>query len=329
MRKITMADIALQTGLSKTTISRYLNGKYDSMSVQTKKKIAEVIANAGYKPNQMARNLRLQKSHLIGVLVSDIQSPFSSILYSGIIDECERHGYTAILATTGDNVEKEQRYIESMIAKSVEGLIVNATGENVEYLAQVNQTLTPIVLADRPLHGVNCDIVSSNLKQGLNKMLSFAYSKGYTRIALVTLAIGTNQTRRIVRDVFVAHQVMRGQNATVLEFNDKATLCAQCLGFWEAHKGEKIAFLAANGMVLQYIVAFMKHHNLRIGQDIGVCGVDNWPWMELTGPGMTVLEQPTFEMGKQSALCLIERIQGRDKHVEHYLDCKLITRGSL
>ncbi|MBV7388400.1 LacI family DNA-binding transcriptional regulator [Pasteurellaceae bacterium TAE3-ERU1] len=329
MRKITIADIALQTGFSKTTISRYLNGKYDSMSAQTKQKIAEVIAHAGYKPNQMARNLRLQKSHLIGVLVSDIQSPFSSILYSGIAEECERHGYTAILASTGDSVEKERRYIDSMIAKSVEGLIVNATGENVDYLAQVNRTLTPIVLADRPLHAAGCDIVSSNLKQGLNAMLDLAHSKGYSRIALVTLAIGTNQTRRIVRDAFVAHHASRGQSAVVLEFSHKAALHAQCLGFVEAYKGEKIAFLAANGMVLQHIGAFMKHHQLRAPDDVGLCGVDNWPWMELAGPGMTVLEQPTFEMGKQSARCLIERIQGRDTHVERYLECKLITRGSL
>ncbi|MBE2895783.1 LacI family DNA-binding transcriptional regulator [Pasteurellaceae bacterium HPA106] len=329
MRKITIADIAMQTGFSKTTISRYLNGKYDSMSAQTRQKIADAITRAGFKPNQMARNLRLQKSHLIGVLVSDIQSPFSSILYSGIADECERHGYTAILASTADSPEKERRYIDSMIAKSVEGLIVNATGENVDYLAQVNRTLTPIVLADRPLHAAECDIVSSNLKQGLNDMLDLAQSKGYTRIALVTLAIGTNQTRRIVRDAFVGYHARYGKSAVVLEFSHKASLHAQCLGFVEAHKGERMAFLAANGMVLQHIGAFMKQHNLRAPQDVGLCGVDNWPWMELAGLGMTVLEQPTFAMGQLSAQCLLEKIHGRDGRVERYLECKLIKRGSL
>ncbi|MBE2894839.1 LacI family DNA-binding transcriptional regulator [Spirabiliibacterium falconis] len=330
MKKVTIADIAQQAGCSKTTISRYLNGKYDSMSEQTKQTIATVIAALGYRPNQMARNLRLQKSRLIGVLVSDIKSPFSSILYSGIADECERHGYTAILASTGDSPEKERMYMDSMIAKSVEGLIVNATGENVDYLAQVNRTLLPVVLADRPLFDVHCDIVTSDTFKGMQDMLAYVYAQGYEHIIFVTMTVGTNQTRRILCDTFCTLQADYQQSAVIIEFTQSQHLEAEFLAMLATHQQQKIAFFAANGLVLQALCALMKKHHLNAPEDIGLCGVDNWAWMELAGAGMTVLEQPTYEMGKASAQCLIQRIQGKaDAPVEQYLSCQLIKRGSI
>lgn len=84
MGKVTIADVAARTGFSKTTISRFLNGKYEFMSEETRKRISEVIKDIEYKPNRMARSLRLQQSHMIGVIVSDISNPFSAILYTGI-----------------------------------------------------------------------------------------------------------------------------------------------------------------------------------------------------------------------------------------------------
>ena len=107
MGKVTIADVAARTGFSKTTISRFLNGKYEFMSEETRKRISEVIKDIEYKPNRMARSLRLQQSHMIGVIVSDISNPFSAILYTGISEYCEQHGFTVLLADAGDDPDKE------------------------------------------------------------------------------------------------------------------------------------------------------------------------------------------------------------------------------
>ena len=87
MGRVTIADVAERTGFSKTTISRFLNGKYEFMSETTRKRISEVIKDIEYKPNRMARSLRLQQSHMIGVIVSDISNCLvSPVLYPKIPD---------------------------------------------------------------------------------------------------------------------------------------------------------------------------------------------------------------------------------------------------
>ena len=77
---VTIADVALRAGCSKTTISRYLNGKFEFMSAESKERIAAVIEEMNYRPNNLARSLKSSRSRLIGVIMADISNPFSSIL---------------------------------------------------------------------------------------------------------------------------------------------------------------------------------------------------------------------------------------------------------
>ncbi len=91
-KSITIIDVAAAAGVSKTTVSRYLNGKFEFMSSQSRERIAATIEQLNYRPNNLARGLKSKRSKLLGVIVSDIKNPFSSILLKGIGDCCERYG---------------------------------------------------------------------------------------------------------------------------------------------------------------------------------------------------------------------------------------------
>ncbi|WP_349399024.1 LacI family DNA-binding transcriptional regulator, partial [Clostridium perfringens] len=95
--KLTINDIAKKAKTSKTTVSFYLNGKFDKMSPDTKRRIEQVIEETNYSPNIMARSLKLKKSNLIGVVVADITNPFSSNIVKGIGEITRRKGYQILV----------------------------------------------------------------------------------------------------------------------------------------------------------------------------------------------------------------------------------------
>lgn len=342
MGKVTIADVAARTGFSKTTISRFLNGKYEFMSEETRKRISEVIKDIEYKPNRMARSLRLQQSHMIGVIVSDISNPFSAILYTGISEYCEQQGFTVLLADAGDNPEKEKRYIQSMIAQGVDGIVINATGANVEYLNEVNRTMVPIVLADRPVTGCECDLVSSDTKQVTRDSLALLLGKGYKRILFATRHIGTNGIRRERFDEFCEqYEAQTGRTATTLAYSktDKSVLETAILSELAAAReaGERLALFAGNGVVLSDMAYLLRRNKLRSPDDIGLFSYDNWPWMDSIGPGISVVELPSQQIGQECARLLLTRIGESLKDSDSptlapqqiILPCKIVERDSL
>ncbi|WP_251444132.1 LacI family DNA-binding transcriptional regulator [Veillonella intestinalis] len=342
MGKITIADVAERTGFSKTTISRYLNGKYEYMSAATRERISEVIKEIEYKPNKMARSLRLQQSHMIGVIVSDISSPFSAILYSGIADWCEEHGFTVLLADAADDPQKERRYIQSMIAQGVDGIVINATGAEVEYLNEVNRSVMPIVLADRPVAGCDCDLVSSDTEHITEASLDLLLSKGYERILFATRRVGTNGIRRLRFDEFVKqYEAKTGRSALTLEYDKTTkdiltnTVMTELAAARQAK--ERFAVFAGNGVVLSDIAKITRQQQLTIPQDLGVYSYDNWTWMDVIGPGISVVELPTYEIGQECARLLVGRIkeslnEAASEVLERQkviLPCSIVERQSL
>lgn len=334
MNNITISMVAERAGCSRTTVSRYLNGKYEYMSEATRAHIEAVIEEVGYKPNRMARGLRLQESKQIGVLVSNIRSPFSAILYAGILEECEKNGYSALLASSEDNPQKERDYIHSMMEQAVDGMIINSTGENVELIRGINAKRIPIVLADRPLAGTNCDLVTSDAIQGVDIMLDYLFEQGYSDIAMVSGKVGTNGTRQRRSGEFKRYMKEKGQKKIwFIEYpnHDDTILETEIMNFLENAEGKKHALFGINGVVVREIAKLLRKKSVAYPEQVGLCGFDNYEWMELIGPGMTVIEHQIYNMGVNSARCIMERLQekGRQEAQTIELACKLIIRGSV
>ena len=146
--KVTIDQVAAICGVSKTTISRYLNHKYENISAETRQRIEQVIAELDYRPNRTAQRLKASRSMLIGCCIGDIASPFAGLLLKGITETCESAGYQVLFADSKENSLREQRAIEGFLENRVDGLIVNTTGGNDEFLIRVqNERGVPVVLA--------------------------------------------------------------------------------------------------------------------------------------------------------------------------------------
>ena len=330
----TIMDVAKKTGLSKTTISRYLNGKYEYMSAKSRSSITEAINELHYRPNKLARGLKSNHSYTLGVVISDITSPFSAILLKGINDACSKLGYGVLITSSDDTPSLEQKHIHSMLDHRVDGIILNTTGENVEFLKDLASTCSvPIVLADREVEPLLFDTVCAANRIATNEMLHYLKEHGYNRVALFSepLENGTRVTRyRAYQGAY--HEVFNQKPSTYIL--QKACIeknMALLTQYMADYPGEKLAILTSNGVASLAVAKAMKRQGLRYPQDIGLCGFDNWDWMELAGAGLTVIDVPTYTIALECVRRLLQRIDQTEELLPQVakLPCKLIIRSSV
>ncbi len=333
--KTTIDEVARLAEVSKTTISRYLNGQYEFMSEKTRKRIEEVIDTLDYRPNNLARGLKSNKSGLIGTIISDITNPFSSIVLKGIGDFCQKKGYQIIIANTDNDPKLEKKYIQSLIDNRVEGLIVNCTGENTEYLLSLQEQGLPIVLADRALKELKFDTVTSNNFEMTTQTVQYLFETGFERVAFFTEEIDWSSSRYIRRDAFLkVSELFKKIDAQdlvyVVDNSNPQSIVDALQRFHSEGVSQKQAIMAVNGVTLLNVLQGIRKLDLSIPNDLGVCGYDDWGWATLIPPGITAISQPSYMIGVESAKMLIGRIgkkrRATPKLVE--LPSELIIRGS-
>ena len=329
-KKVTIVDVAAKAGVSKTTISRYLNGKFEYMSEESRQRIADVIEELGYRPNSLARSLKSKQSFVLGVIVSDITSPFSPILLKGISDCCDRYGYRILIANSDDEPRKERDYIMNMIDQSVDGIILNTTGGNDEFLRETADMGMKFVLADRTIDLDLFDTVHSADRDAIGQMMRYLKGVGYESVGFFTQPL-TNSTRinrcQIFREVYGSYFDGMAQ----VYFLEKKQRDANVMQeFMRRNIDTKHAIFTGNGVATMRVVQTMRDLGIYFPQETGLCGFDDWEWMNLVGGGLTTIALPTYEVGKECVKRMMHLLNysraGESRQVE--LPCTLQIRHS-
>lgn len=331
----TINDVAKASGVSKTTISRYLNGKYEYMSEDTRKRIQNVIEELNYRPSNVAKTLKSNKSGLIGVIIADIASQFSSILLKGIGDVCKANGYQVMISNIDNDPEKEKEYIQALMDNRVEGIIVNTTGYNDDFLVEINETRVPLVLADRTMKELKIDSVATNNYNITFETIKFLTEKGYHNIAFFTEESNKNSVRHLRKQGYLeAMKEFLGIDANELIYTidseHKNAAIKALKEFDDLYKNKPKAIFTANGVTLLNVLQGVQKCNYIIPDDFYVCGYEDWGWATLMYSKMPVISQHSYEVGVESAKMLMKRITGHKKGKPRYkeVEAKLIIESS-
>ena len=321
-KKVTINQVAEYCGVSKTTISRFLNGKYENMSEETKEKISSAIKELNYHPDRSAQRLKSSKTMLIGCVVGDVSSPFSALLLRGIFSVCEEAGYQVLLADSHEDPQREKKAIQGFLANRVDGLIINSCGENDEYILNLREHGVPMVLADRPLAKPGLiDTVSSTNKATAKECVRFLFEQGYSSVAFFTQKMGHITTRLLRCEGYcsgVESYGAQGAEAEIHEFENHNQLdCEEHIkAFINKHPGERIAILVSNGTSAQTVLCALNNLGIKAGYELGLCTFDNWDWLEISSPGVTAVALGSVEIGAKSAELLLDTISGARSHVD-------------
>lgn len=329
-KKITITDVANAVGVSKTTISHYLNKKFDAISPQTREKIANTIESLGYICNENYH--RQKKTMQLGLIVTDLTDPFITTLCKGVGDAAMHYGYDVLIANTNNNRKVEKKYIKSF-ANKTDGLILNTCGMDEETFSIIGEK-TQIVLADRVIEKDIFDVVSSNNYEAMTQLMNHLYSMDYTAYALFTEELVYGAARHIRHKAFMDFADSHNgagffESYTINLFDDKE-LMLKTMEFVRNASGKKKVIIGINGRTLLRILSALNALGLKIPENIGICGYDDFDWANLINGGITTVKQPTYEIGYECVEKLISRMKNPNEKVKTtLLRSRLMLRNSL
>ena len=326
-KNVTITDIAQAAGVSKTTVSRYLNGKYSMMSPETRSRIEKVIRMTNYHPNSIAQSLRGRRSMQIGVVVSDISSPFCSTMVRGIGHTLLDAGYVPLFVDSKDDPELEEKLILTLLSRKVDGLIVNTSSYINPNLIRITCEGIPVVLCDRYISDYHFPFVGGAHRKSVTQLIAHLKEEGFYTVGFFTQDYTRNSTRFIRRNAYLKamEKFYPGQNGEALTFTldltdrDHTIKCIETL-LNSCPAGEVPAIIAVNSATTMHLLGALRDMNLNPPGDIGLCGPDDWGWDDqfamspLNYPGVTAFTVQPAKIGSTAATMLLKLIE--DPHAE-------------
>ncbi len=315
INKVTIGDVAKRAGVSKSTVSQYLNERFDYMGEETRSRIKKAISELNYQPNVVARSLKKKNTSTIGVIVANILHNFSTQVIRAIEDVCSDEGVSTIVCNADDDPQKEKKYIETLLAKQVDGLIVFPTSGNSEIYQRLIDANFPIVFMDRLVDGLTMDTVLLDNEKASRLAIDHLVEGGYERIAIITSSLIENVTPRIeriqgyrkaleVHSLPVREEYIRGMEIQELQ---------QGLDELFSLEEPPQAIITGNDLTLMEFLKFVTENELQIGRDVGLVTIDEVSFAPIHSPTLTTVAQPTFEMGTKAANLLLNKVK---KHKE-------------
>lgn len=328
MRKknsVTIADIAKKAGVSKTTVSFYLNKKFDKMSQKTREKIHSVIEEEEFVPNVLARSLNDKQSFLVGVMVQDTDRMEKSEFIRGVQDILQKNGYQIIMASTHYDLEEERQTIEKMLKQNVDGLIVNPS-ENFDLLWKRVGRSMPMV-AWNPPHVSRYPLwVRSNDYEAAYTTLEQVIQAGYTRFVMVT--------EEDSRQSGMPQRVTAFEHATNLNHIESTTLYIapdqdqDGLDYQltqQVRIDKNTCFFVTSPSLLANVYKALRRYHELMPDRIGLIGFDSQEWSQMVAPAVTTIVQPTFEEGIQAGKLILDVILDKNRELPNQvMECRLV-----
>lgn len=322
-----MADV------STATVSMILNNKDDSISSATKERVLKIIKENNYIANKVARSLVTRRTKTIGLIIPDIANPFFPELARGAEDKANEANYNIIFCNTDDDLDKEEKYINMLAEKMVDGIIFTQSAKRTGDIVGIERTTIPIILIDRNVENENIKgKVLVNNEAGAYHAVKHLIEKGYRRIVLITgeSTAGTSLERIV------------GYKKALQEYGLPFHEDDIWIGHFRSEWGEEAiklilerrisfdAVFCGNDLIAISVIKTLKNVGFNIPGDVGVVGFDDIYMAKMIDPELTTVRQPNYEMGYKAVELLIGFLEKTDQDVESniILGTELIVRQS-
>lgn len=305
-----MSDVAKLANVSPATVSRVLS-QPELVSVKTRRKVMEVIKQVNYKPHLVARQFRTQETKIILVVVPDITSAFFSKVLRGIEHVAIEHGYQVILGDTEDTVEREKEYVNLLLQKQADGMVLLTARLNKESLEEISKNY-PIVLACEYIDGLNVPTVSIDNISSARKATEHLINLGHTKIAHITGSIHVVLSRDRLRgfqQAMISHN-LEVESAYIQEGDSSFESGYQQMLKLLAIEEPPTAVFAFNDDMAMGAMKAAKERGITVPDNLAIVGFDNIKMSSIIEPKLTTVDQPKYEIGTKAMELLIKLING-------------------
>ncbi|MBB3181226.1 LacI family DNA-binding transcriptional regulator [Variovorax sp. Sphag1AA] len=328
-RTATLKDVAREAQVSMQTVSRAVNG-HSEISEETRERVMAICRKLGYRPNRLAGSLRAKHSKVIGLVVSDIENAYFAEVVSGAEAETTAHGWSLLLANSGEDLQREQNAVASLFERRVDGLIIAPAEGNHAYLRKVLPSQFPVVSFNRSIDLRGCGAVLTENEAGAHQAVRYLISRGHRKIGALVASMGLMTSRERVAGFRSA--MAEGKLHVKDEWIsmggvhvDSARKAA--LGIL-SQPNRPTALLTSSHRVTEGVMHALKELGLQYGKDVEIVSFDKVPWATFLEPPLPMVAQPTRQIGQEAVRMLMAMIDGTGKPSVVRLPVELITHAA-
>ncbi|MCP3710352.1 LacI family DNA-binding transcriptional regulator [Paraburkholderia sp. CNPSo 3274] len=307
----TIKDVAAHAGFSIATVSRAINAPH-TVNPITLARVREAIDALKFRPNPLGRQLRGERTRLIGVVLPTLANPVFAECLQGIDELAAAQGFRLMLMTTQYDADRERHAIETLRAQRVEGLILTVADADTHplldeldadgplYVLMHNDTKRrPSVSVDN--HQAACDGVRMLIAHGHRRILMLAG----------TLAASDRARQRHAGYAFAMQQAgLTPAPALEIDFNAQ-DLAPSVLAHLTSGPARPSALFCSNDLLAMVVMRGLRRARLRVPQDMSILGFDGLAMSELLAPPLASIGTPNRDIGREAWQCLMARIGGQ------------------
>jgi LacI family fructose operon transcriptional repressor len=325
---VSIKEVADAAGVSTATVSRVLSDK-PHVRPDVRQRVLDAVDKLNYRPNLVARSLRSQQSSTIGLIVSDIRNPFFTAVSRAVEDTAYQQGYSVFLCNTDENPAKEALYLKVLQDENVAGIIFSPTRQSAENFSSLKIQM-PTVVVDRTVPDADLDTVLIDNIASAYRLTDHLIQNGYTRIgAIFGEASTTGRQRRIgFEEALQAHSISPDPDLIRYVQPKIEAGCAAVTEMLTSIRPPQAVF-TSNSLLTAGALLAIREQGLSIPDDVALVGFDETTWSSLVDPGITLIAQPTADIGTTAAELLLERIADPERPTRTVtLKGQLMVRGS-
>jgi LacI family transcriptional regulator len=329
-RRSTIKDVAKEARVSAGTVSRVTSNN-PTVHPQIRARVVAAIKKLGYRPSAAAQSMRTAASKLIGCIVSDFSNP----LYSAILRSAEPVlsdlGYTLIIASSDDRLEREIALFETFARRRVDGVIAVLSDESDPGLLQTIETAGfPVLLMERDAH-FPADVIATDHSGGIRDAVAHLIGLGHTRIAMVTGSTLTRSGRDRAAGYRAAHA------AAGLAVDEALLRCESLTTAFAFEETQRLfalpapptAVIAGGNLMLAGVLRALKGLGKSIPGDVSVISSGETELAELASPSVTVVRWDLAAFGREAANLMLHRVNHADAPPRRIVvPCELVLRNS-
>ena len=306
----TIKDVAKLANVAVGTVSRYLNGA--EIKEINKIRIDEAIKVLDFKPNQIARTLKTNKTQTIGVVIPGLSDIYSTTIVKSIEEELYNKGYNIFVCDSMGNVDLEKEKVSILLDKMVDGLIIYPCKEDISYLNEYKEKKVPIITLDIKVKGFQCDQVLTDNINATYTVTEWLINNNHKKIGIIT---GSNKS-------FTAVERLKGYERALedygIKFQDKFVR-AQDFSERSGFEGlsqlinleeTPTAVIACNYYTTIGAVKATYELGISVPEQLSLVGFDNIGISEIVRPALSIIVQPMNEIGMTAAKLMLKRIKG-------------------
>lgn len=329
MAVATIKDVARDAGVSTASVSRVLSGQ-DGVSAEMRERVLTVVRRLDYRPNALAKSLRVEATRTLGLVISNVKNPFFTDVARAVEDAAGEREYSVILGNADEDPEKERRYLDALLQRRVDGLIVSPARAESQLLSEVASSEMPLVFVDRSIEGLEAPVVRADGRRAVGELVEYLVGLGHERLAIISgppeVVSGRERLEAFLSRAEAAGVPLGEEYVRFGNFRREsgATAMEELLRLTDP---PTVVFAANNLMALGALQS-VKRAGLKIPEDVSLASFDDVTWFELLEPPVTAIAQPTRELGEAAARMLLEMIEGESRPDSHVVPAELVVRRS-